>query len=298
MRAYLRGFSSGSRSRVISTVFILCGAGGYSSFAVKAHTDEFLRAQNKPLLFETVSIRPVIGNRPSAQDLTPDGFTMKNRTVWHLICIAYFEAALTSKPCIKNPPDWVLEDQLDVFAKLSPEDAAEWQRQTQMSDDSSVFKIAVQELLADRFGLRVHTVSADEDGFALVSARPGEKPVFASAEINPGDGEHPSSVSPETSIRLSKDLDHIEFHDQPLNELAKMLTRASGFIVEDRTGLSGKYTFSVLDRLPLHPNDSDREENRLPAQRWDLKPLGLKLVHARVHATTLVIDHIDRPSAN
>ncbi len=83
-----------------------------------------------------------------------------------------------------------------------------------------------------------------------------------------------------------------------MSELASYLGNLSDFRIEDRTGLAGTYDFSLSDRLPVHPTDEEREDFRLPTERWDLERLGLKLVRAKVHTTALVIDHIERPSPN
>jgi len=54
----------------------------------------------------------------------------------------------------------------------------------------------------------------------------------------------------------------------------------------------------VRDMQPVHPAEEDREYYRQPTERWDLEPLGLMLVRAKVHTIALIVDHIERPSPN
>jgi uncharacterized protein (TIGR03435 family) len=58
--------------------------------------------------------------------------------------------------------------------------------------------------------------------------------------------------------------------------------------IEDRTGLRGKYKFD-LTRLGT---------DGVQSSDWDLAPLGLKLIPAKIPTVNIVIDHIERPSPN
>ena len=58
--------------------------------------------------------------------------------------------------------------------------------------------------------------------------------------------------------------------------------------IEDRTGITGKYRFD-LTRVGTEG---------FPPSDWDLAPLGLKLIPAKIPSEKIVIDHIERPSPN
>ena len=79
------------------------------------------------------------------------------------------------------------------------------------------------------------------------------------------------------------------YHGATMADLAAELT---GFVhrpIRDMTGLTGHYDF--LFKLP--PYTSHEENNN-----FSIDPLGLELKEGKVQGVTLVIDHIEKPSAN
>ena len=249
-------------------------------------------APAKSILFEVASIKPGREDEPLVQQVLPDGFLLTGSSVTRLICLAYDRTLLfNNRNRLRNIPDWVRNDTVDVLAKVSTEEAADWQRETTSSLDSPTFKHALQQLLVERYKLQVHTIPIEADGYALVLKRfvPNAKLVQADKVRTSPDNSPGMAILPGGVIR---------FHNQPLSGLALFISSLSPSIVEDGTGLSDSYDFSISDRLPVHPTAEESEDLMLPDERWDLEPLGLKLVHSKVHTTALVIDHIERPSLN
>ena len=196
-----------------------------------------------------------------------------------------------------NAPDWVSKDKVDVIAKVSAEDAPEWERERTTTWDGPPFKHALQELLADRYKLQAHTIPVEVDGYALVVKKSvrGTKLVPAD-KVQPQDPGKPAPENSPSMVILPDGV--IQFHNESLAELALWLSPLSDSLIEDRTGLTGRYDFSVRDLQPVHPAEEDREYYRQPTERWDLEPLGLMLVRAKVHTIALIVDHIERPSPN
>ncbi len=75
--------------------------------------------------------------------------------------------------------------------------------------------------------------------------------------------------------------------------LAAWLSENMETTVLDQTGLAGNYDL-VLNRRETE----QKAPNPDPLNKWDLDALGLKLVPMKVPSRRLVIDHIERPSAN
>jgi uncharacterized protein (TIGR03435 family) len=79
-----------------------------------------------------------------------------------------------------------------------------------------------------------------------------------------------------------------------MEALAGFLSELIEAPVLDQTGLAGNYDL-VLNKLPKE--DVAESDPGRPIE-WDVEPLGLKLVPMKVPTRRLVIDHIERPSAN
>ena len=84
----------------------------------------------------------------------------------------------------------------------------------------------------------------------------------------------------------------IEGTNISMKELAKRLSGKLDRTVVDQTGLSGAFDFRYEN-----PSD-DKESNDVGTVFGSLERLGLKLVSGKIPVETLVIDHIERPSAN
>jgi uncharacterized protein (TIGR03435 family) len=82
--------------------------------------------------------------------------------------------------------------------------------------------------------------------------------------------------------------------------LATQLSIATGLVVEDRTGLSGKYDFVLTWTPDFEPSDSEHGDQSLGPSIFTAvkEQLGLRLDPAKGMVDVLVVDHIERPSAN
>ena len=283
----------------VAALATLCGLAWSSSHAQVAATRTTTPARTKPILFETASIRPSREDEAFDQRVLPDGFLLRNSAIARLIWFAYCPSGLhgVRGTYVANAPDWVSKDKVDVIAKVSAEDAPEWERERTTTWDGPPFKHALQELLADRYKLQAHTIPVEVDGYALVVKKSvrGTKLVPAD-KVQPQDPGKPAPENSPSMVILPDGV--IQFHNESLAELALWLSPLSDSLIEDRTGLTGRYDFSVRDLQPVHPAEEDREYYRQPTARWDLEPLGLMLVHAKVHTIALIVDHIERPSPN
>lgn len=142
-------------------------------------------------------------------------------------------------------------------------------------------KPLLQNLLAQRFGLTVHSEVKEFSGYALVVAKGGPK-------LTPTKGGHATGY-----IRM----DGLRAQNIPLTSLAGMLTHAVGGHIIDETGITGRYDINIsfVPDASLAPTDSSLPSifTALPQQ------LGLKLVSQKVPVKMLYIDHVDKvPTEN
>ena len=165
-------------------------------------------------------------------------------------------------------------------------------------------KHMVQQLLADRFLLKVHWEKRDGAVGHLVVAKKGARLVEAKAGTRTeeqkaiwGDGPMPRMYQ-----RSDKAAGHgYEFVGQgcSMSDLAEYLAGQFERPVFDRTGLTGTYDF-VLRYHGIHQGDR-RVDDLDPVPSLDVSledTLGLKLEAARGPVKVLVIDHIEKPSPN
>jgi uncharacterized protein (TIGR03435 family) len=144
----------------------------------------------------------------------------------------------------------------------------------------------LQQLLADRFGLRFHRESRERDGLALVVARGGHKLTAADpAACEPPNGSCGFRATP-TSI---------DARGQSMDQLATRLSRSIGQTVVNRTDLAGIFNFHVEwtteDRFRASgATASPTIFTALPEQ------LGLRLQSQRTQVDVLVIDAVSQPT--
>lgn len=205
------------------------------------------------------------------------------------ILLAYVPILPVSKDRIVGAPDWVWNDNYDVVGKVSEADLPDWQKISPrgLKGKNPIVQTMLQNALADRCKIAVHRVPTLIDGYALVIANhgPNRKNLVESK---------PDDAIPDRAERMGLDARIIDSPEDPVvhfyqTSLAVFVLFLSGAAsIEDRTGLTRKYRFDLM-RVGTEG---------LPASDWDLAPLGLKLIPAKIPSENIVIDHIERPSPN
>lgn len=233
--------------------------------------------------FEVATIKPAAPNSDAGNVIRMEStnrFAVLNYTVKKLVGAAY---NLTPRT-IAGGPGWIETEGYDITA-VTP-GAVLPSREEQMS--------MLQKLLADRFKLAFHREQRETSIYALTVAKSGSK---LKDSANPG-------VNPPLTNRIFPDHVSLPGRGATTAQLASVLQRAVvDRPVVDRTGLNGKYDFD----LEWTPDDTQfgGQIRGTPAApvRPDLftamqEQLGLRLEATRGPVDTLVIDRIERPSAN
>ena len=155
----------------------------------------------------------------------------------------------------------------------------------------------LQTLLAERFQLKFHRETKELPAYDLVV---GNSP----AKLKP------SAPDVESKASLSANRLRVDYINTPIAELVLRIGPQLDRPLFDKTGLQGGYDFALeyMPSLPSTVNMSPEQEAALakiypPDEAPPLlvalqQQLGLKVTPAKEQVEILVIDHVERPSAN
>ena len=168
----------------------------------------------------------------------------------------------------------------DIDAKVAGEDVAAF-RKLNREEHSRM----LQPLLAERFHLKAHIEQREMPVYNLVVDKGGSKLKAATAD-DASKGGH----------MMTNGAGNIDAANALLTGLPGILYNEVGRPVVDKTGLTGKYDFTV-DYVPAAKAATD--ESGGPSIFTALEEqLGLKLEPAKAQMDVLVIDSIEQPAAN
>jgi uncharacterized protein (TIGR03435 family) len=278
-----------------------------------------LHAQAAPTApeFEVASVKVAppggpkdISGGPGTGD--PERFTVVGMSLGYLIRRAYNIQAYQ----MSGSPDWMPAARFNVVAKVPP------------GTTSEQFRLMLQNLLAERAGLKVHWETKEMAGYTLVLAKGGPK-LRESLPGTSADSDQ-RAVMPDDRPLFTVGANGFPLlapGDEPLEvtvawgktaeraghrtaqQIAETFSANLGCPVIDGTGLMGVYDYTLYFQLPfaaprsvpgrstpLPPAEADTGPNLFEAVQ---KQLGLKLEPRKAQVEILVIDHAERtPAAN
>jgi uncharacterized protein (TIGR03435 family) len=236
--------------------------------------------------FDVATVKPSAPNRPGKGfGFRGDQFMTMNTNLNDLIAFAY---GLHSKQIV-NAPAWSDSDLFDIVGKPD----------TPGRPNLKQMGIMVQKLLADRFQLQFHHESRELSVYAISVASGGPKLTKTSSAPNDPQGFGFTALGNLTVRNMS------------MKDFASWMQ--SGVMdrpVVDQTGLTDRYDF----KLKWTPDQSQFAQFRstgavLPPTTDDpnappglytavQEQLGLKMESKKAPDDVIVIDHIEKPSAN
>lgn len=145
--------------------------------------------------------------------------------------------------------------------------------------DNDQCRLMLQKLFVDRFRLAVHRQMKESPVYLLVVGKNGTK-------LREGGG-----VKLNGSVEVGASGKPVWEGGWTMSSLALHLSDFAGRPVIDRTGLTGSYGID----LSFSRSDGDDRPSVFTAVQ---EQLGLKLEAGKAPIEVLVIDHIERPSAN
>jgi uncharacterized protein (TIGR03435 family) len=218
--------------------------------------------------FEVASIKPNTSDdlRSSAK-LTPGELFIENVSLQKCIALAYNVSEDRDGAIVA--PGWVRETRFDITARLpggtQPEQA----------------RVMLQNLLTERFKLKLHHESREARIYALLLAKNGPKLHESGPDVRHSMRQGPGRL---TGMRatLSEVADHLS---GPLYQLGRQ--------VIDQTGLKGNYDFT----LEWAPSDQDTQGPSLFTALQE--QLGLRLEARKASVDVLVVDSMEKtPTEN
>lgn len=249
--------------------------------------------------FDVASIKPYGSNDMLIRIHTnPDGVSVSGMPM-HMILRDAFGV---TNDRLLGEPGWVNVERYNVDAKVAPDDAPKLKDLTQAQRWAMLLPV-----LQDRCQLKFHYETRELTVYTLVVAKGGvkmqpSKPPDGGADQMLGRG--PSSAGVTVSDRVFT----LTGHMAAMETIVSMISRTIGSTVIDKTGLTGKYDYT----LSFAPDENMRA-GMLPPPGGGAPPpeadglsiltavqeqLGLKLVAQKEPVDVIVIDHIEQPTAN
>jgi uncharacterized protein (TIGR03435 family) len=189
---------------------------------------------------------------------------------------------------ILGAPAWVKTDRFDIEAKVGESDVPKVKT---MTVDQR--RLMLRPFLQDRFNLKFHYEDKVLPVYALVIAKSGSK----MTEFKPpGD--------PATNGLRYTGRGHLAARGTAMEFAVSFLSQQVGRTVVDKTGLTGKYDFTLEwepdDAPPMAGNDNGAHpDSGKPSIFTAVQDqLGLRLEPQKAPISVLIIDHIDLPSPN
>lgn len=233
-------------------------------------------AQRGPA-FEVASVHPVVLDAPGGEGGTrsqiqtePAGLVLRNIDMDEMIEWAYSleHNQLANPGALHN-------HRFDVRAR------------TAEPVSGKTLRLMLQDLLANRFNLKIHREQKPTSVYELVIAKGGPK-------LPPNKADKlPASYPRETFPRVADG--SFVFTNTSIPEFAQQLTELRGIDlpVLDRTGIPGVYDITLKGAAA-----AVRDPNGPSLLTLIHEQLGLKLVSAKDPIEVVVIDHVTEPSGN
>ncbi len=237
--------------------------------------------------FEVASIKPSTANEPRYYGfhVGDDRFLGTNLSVQGWIQIAW---GVTDRE-MTGGPQWISSENFDIDAKA----------ERPIRSVGEGFQM-LQSLLEDRFGLKVHRDTKEALMYSLVVGKNGLK-MKPSLDQTGYVGDFPNGAPDGRVLTAGGPREsrpgRIAGDALPMSMIAGLLTGPAGRRVVNRTGLMGRYDVDLryTPGFGPEPTDSPDEQSLFGALQTQL---GLRLESTHGPIEILVVDHIERPSAN
>ena len=225
--------------------------------------------------WEVVTVRPSDPNATNAKfDRRGRHLIIENHTVETMLMFGYG----LQKSQIAGAPDWVRSERFMVDGVPDMDGEITIQQ----------FQSMVRKLLTERFGLKSHKEQREMPVFALRVSRDGSK-------LTPTKGD--PATKPNQQVTGGPGYRALRFTNFSMQHLALMMLPYVDRPVVDETGLTGQYDFNLsytYDETRA-PTDGTAPPSLFTAIQ---EQMGLKLEPVKAPVEVLVVDSVERPSAN
>ena len=212
---------------------------------------------------------------------------------------------------IAGGPDWINSEHYQIEAKADGK----------ASRDQIL--LMLQGLLEDRFQLKIHRETRQLPVYALVPAKSGLKltppqegscvtpapdavPDWAGGRIAPpGRGQPPSPRCGSVGVMVVPDGARMQGGKVTMAEFVRMLSMVLGRTVVDKTGFTNLFDLrldflpdEITAGLPPPPPDAPNDFKTPSILSALPEQLGLRLESTKGPVEVIVVDHLERPTAN
>lgn len=238
-------------------------------------------AANAHFTYDVISIRPSKANEGMSLQPSSDGILIPNTTLLQLIFNAYNvngTSNISKDYQVSGLPGWALSSRFNVEAKMDMNTMVALQR-LPPKEQWRQRQFMLQALLEDRFKLKIRHGTKELPIYALVFAKGGFK----------------LKESQATRMGGMAGEGRINFTALSIDDFTFTLSGDVDRVVVNKTGLKGKYDIA----LRWTPDEMQSTTDSGPSIFTALQEqLGLKLEPTRGPVNILVIDHVEKPSAN
>jgi uncharacterized protein (TIGR03435 family) len=292
------GMSYRSAARWIALAALVFAVGIFHAASSRAQSAATSSA------FDVASIKPNQSTDFRLQmESLPGGTLRVMNFPLKLIIIKAYGLPLQSSQRLSGGPDWINSEKYDIEAKAPP-GAVPVELSGKSRSDRLM--LMLQTLLADRFKLTVHRETKQMTVYALVASKNG--PRVQRAKIDEKDCPESSNL---VAPAPGSDYCHAFFGGQgrgihgktvTMSDLATWLENSTDHPVLDKTGYKALFDIDTegwgsmnSPPGPATPEAALDGPQSLPSV---LDKAGLKLEATKGAVEVIVIDHVERPSAN
>ena len=259
------------------------------------------------LSFDVAAIKPTGPDQRQRLSIEPGGrFVADGFSVKTLIAIAY---GLTTSFQMVGGGGWEETDRWSIQAKADGVTSIPNWSPPYIPE---IIAVRLRSLLEDRFLLKSHRESRIQQSYALVESKTGSKlvrteaPSPSTAEsgnpVGNQPAQHPGSIKAGSGVVIGA--------STSVDQLVAYLNRLLDRPVINRTGITGYFNFKLQfapESAPRYhspppsasgPGSEVQLSNDPPIFTAIQEQLGLKLESTKVPADVLVIDSVQKPSAN
>jgi uncharacterized protein (TIGR03435 family) len=257
----------------LTTVFAALSAASWGQTATPAPQQQ--SSPTPTFSYDAVTIKPDPDGHGFFK-LSPDSFSMGGMPAWVLIRSAY---GVLMEGQVVGLPEWARTEPIAVEAKMDA-DTTKALRKLPPMEQWKQSQLMLQAMLADRFALKAHRETKDMPIYELTVAKGGLKMKQTASDSSGGNANYASGK--------------VTAHQISVESLAANLSFAVGRVIVNKTGLEGGYDLT----LEYAPDGADASDTRPSIFTALEEQLGLKLEPARGPVDVIVVDHIERPTAN
>ncbi|HVY94421.1 MAG TPA: TIGR03435 family protein [Bryobacteraceae bacterium] len=236
--------------------------------------------------FEVASIKlspPEGGGRMGTGMYTYPGgrVVVSNCPILYVIQQAFDEEKILTP----DLPAWINEDRYDMDARPPANSKAAKSNPFSFKlPPNAEQQLMLQTLLADRFHMKFHRETKEDNVYLLVAGKSPKLTKSIDPDVYPwagsiGGGGFNGDGLAGTNITMA--------------QLVKRLTKIVGRPVLDQTGLTAAYDFKYA-----YASEGIEPADRVSSLIASLNALGLKLESSKAPIEAIVIDHIEKPTAN